>query len=315
MVLGVLVCLLGTPSPGGADPKWSRRSLERYRHARAGLWHGAGTLHNTLNGALLADVELTESVEVRAVAEDDGGSYRSERVLVYRHSNGTLLTSVGRRSVPPVRYSHVVTLGLAGEPNGRRGLRSLFLRAVTPSGNEVATAWAGGAGPTRRVLSSVFELSVRPVAAKRRRRWGDGRSVKQQGRLTDPAKDGGSIPSTPPSRDRPTVATPPVYEPAAVMGATREEYVLIAPALRLRPPRMVYRRTGRCPSWCGAGVCTLEVQLQKQRPRGAVVRAFGRAFDAMAGKPGPWWQRQPSRTESLRLLAGGEPAKEAGSSE
>jgi hypothetical protein len=39
---------------------------------------------------------------------------------------------------------------------------------------------------------------------------------------------------------------------------TREEY-------RLRGRAYSYKRTGRCPTWYGAGVCTLELDVRAER--------------------------------------------------
>ena len=55
----------------------------------------------------------------------------------------------------------------------------------------------------------------------------------------------------------------PASQPVAVAGATREEYALTLPALRWGPPTLLYRRTGRCPSWCGSAICTLELEMRK----------------------------------------------------
>ena len=273
-----------------AEPRWTPRSIERYRRARSGVWHGSGTLHNTLSGALIARVELTESVEPQKQAaplDAEPGSasesYRSDRLLVYRQSNGTLLSRYGRRLVPQVRYSHAVTLSLSDEPSGKRSLRSLFLRASVPGGDDVASSWVSGAGPTRHGLSNAFELLTRPIAAKRSR----GTTALPKLKSSPPSSTGLGSAAT----------TPRVYQPAAVLGAARDEYLLVTPPLR--PPWLVYRRTGRCPSWCGAGVCTLEVRLQKRRRMGSIIGALER----LVGKV------EPSAVECLGLLARAQPSE------
>ena len=60
---------------------------------------------------------------------------------------------------------------------------------------------------------------------------------------------------------------PPRRPPAKPSAAgTREEYTLLAPLLPGVRPTLVYTRTGRAPSWCNAGVCTLEVRSRRTRP-------------------------------------------------
>lgn len=98
--------------------------------------------------------------------------YRSERLLVYRDEEGSLLTRYNRRAVPPVRYSHDVALSIA-KPDEALPLPAekpvLSLVAFTTSGKEVARAYDYGPGPSRRGLSPAFELSLRPTGREKER--------------------------------------------------------------------------------------------------------------------------------------------------
>lgn len=258
-MLLIIASFVSTAPLWSPRPGWTQATLDRYQRARAGVWHGKGSLYNTLSGAHLADVELVELVrpaespaEEDEVAQKAAGpgaadavtSLTSERLLLYRDSNGTLLTSVGRERVWPLRYSHRVVL------SAHEG--SLLLRARARGGRQIASAWASETSPVRRPFSTVFTLSVRPLRGR--------------------GKDGASPPPAPPTRKwatgahrRGTDGAPPVAAP--VLGPTREEYRVVAPALPLRAATLRYRRVGRCPSWCGAGVCTLEVDMTRQRER------------------------------------------------
>ena len=87
-----------------------------------------------------------EGVELaRPLNQAKGSAYSSSKVLLYRHDNGTLLTSfsLGKgargRKVRPLRYEHHVRMALE---EGR-----LRLVASEPSGREVASVLADGLGP------------------------------------------------------------------------------------------------------------------------------------------------------------------------
>ena len=90
---------------------WTQRDLGRYHRARCGgdretCWHGKGTLQNTMSGHHIADVESVELT--RSLKGKRKTAYSTERLVLYRHPNGTLLTSFGKRPVPPLRYKHHV---------------------------------------------------------------------------------------------------------------------------------------------------------------------------------------------------------------
>lgn len=137
----------------------------------------------------------------------------------------------GTRPAKPLRYSHNVSVQLADDGN-------LLLRAREHD-RIVASGWGVGRGPTRnRWRQRAYELSVRPVA-----------------------KDAATDSPAPKDEDPPGW---PRVAGGSNLGTTREEY-------KLRGCRLSYKRTGRCPTWYGAGVCTLEVEARAERT--------------------PWWRR------------------------
>ncbi|KAL1510785.1 hypothetical protein AB1Y20_007071 [Prymnesium parvum] len=257
--------LLALSAPLGSPGLWSPAAIDRYRRVRSGVWLGSGTLQNTLNGALLAHVEVIEIVSPlpadAPIEHEPSSSYRTERLLVYRHANGTLLTRYNRRAVPPVRYSHDVVLSLGDD--GARETPALLLRAYTPAGREVARAWDTAGGPRRRGLSRSFELALRPHRPSHSvSRYAREQKAKARERSPPPP-----LPRAPRARraffgSQPP-AEPSVQQPAAAAGATREEYALVEAPLRWEPPLLFYSRTGRGASWCGSTLCTLEVRLRK----------------------------------------------------
>ena len=206
---------------------WTPRSLASYAKARSGTWRGRGRLTNTLTGARIAEVDYLEETTAAAgsAATDADAAFGSRRVLVYRTADGEQLAQ-------PLDYAHNVTVRLSDG--------NLLLRAGAPDGSSVvASGWGVGRGPLRVGLRRVYELSVRPVA-----------------------KDAASDTPAP-------VAEAPAGWPRTAqrnaLGTTREEYRLLG-ALRPGGRRtLVYKRTGRCPTWYGAGVCTLEVEAAVER--------------------------------------------------
>ena len=136
---------------------WTQRALGRYHRARCGgdretCWHGKGTLQNTMSGHHIADVESVELT--RSLKGKRKTAYSTERLVLYRHPNGTLLTSFGKRPVPPLRYKHHV--GMTVEEGKVR------LAASEPDGREVASATADGTAPRRYgLLGRAYELYVR----------------------------------------------------------------------------------------------------------------------------------------------------------
>uniref|UniRef100_A0A7S2IDU2 Uncharacterized protein n=1 Tax=Haptolina brevifila TaxID=156173 RepID=A0A7S2IDU2_9EUKA len=160
-------------------------------------------------------------------------SFFSERVLVYRDEDGQCLTRFRGRQVRPLRYAHNVSLVIADG--------GLLLQAQGPGGAAVASGWGGGRGQHRIGMRRAFELSVRPMARD-------------------------AAPANPP---KPAVAGAARAAVRGAGGTTREEYRLIEPLLPGRPCSLQYRRTGRCPSWYGAGVCTLEIRAQAEPAQSA----------------------------------------------
>jgi hypothetical protein len=174
-------------------------------------------LRNTVSGERIIDVE---GVELARPLKAKGTGYSSSRLLLYRHENGTLLTSFSKRKVQPLMYKHHIRLMLE---EGR-----LRLVASEPSGREVASVLDDGAGPRHAgLLGHAFDLFLRVPASQ-------PKSASQ-------------------SRVRKKV--PPIN--------CREEYQLIEQGpLGLRAT-LVYRRTGRCPTWYGPGTCTLELHSRR----------------------------------------------------
>ena len=253
-----LVMLAAIPVAGGS---WTPRALAQYARLRAGraqgepvVWRGRGTLSNTVTGAHIAEVESLERVErTDAIAPSVG--FSSERVLVYRDANGTRLTRFGRRLVPTLRYRHNVLLGLV---DGQ-----LLLSAVAPDGRKVASGWDSGSGPYRAgpLRGSAFGIALRPLP-----------------------RDGAAKAAAPPPPPRRAVrgtrrshgghGAPRVADAPAGSGAARESYTLRAPRAPGCRCSLSYTRTGRCPSWYGAGLCTLELECDGCRE----------------ARP-PWWRR------------------------
>lgn len=136
----------------------------------------------------------------------------------------------GSRPCPPLRYAHNVSLQLEDG--------NLLLRAQQPgvagSSASVASGWGIGRGPRRLGLRRAYEISVRPV--------------KQDAAAAVP----------PPAAEAPSGW--PRTAARGTLGTTREEYWLCGRSLG-------YKRTGRCPTWYGGGVCTLEVVARAERPR------------------------------------------------
>lgn len=215
------------PSMAAGATSWA--SL--YAHARAGRksreWYGRGSLINTVTGQHIADVSLLERCS-RALQSSDKAGFVSERVLVYCAADGARLSEYKGRKVPVLRYVHNVSL--QSHDGG------LMLRAIGGDGQPIASAHGVGRGPIRIGLRTGFELSVRP--AKR-----DAAAVKPpQPRPMLPGTARAAVPST--------------------GGPTREEYKLIEPVCPGGSCTLHYRRTGRCPSWYGGGLCTLEVNAR-----------------------------------------------------
>ena len=199
----------------------------RYAQARAGYrrgreWRGRGTLINTVTGNHIADVEFGERCTQSSTSST--AAFSSERVLLYRAADGRQLATFSGRPVPVLRYAHNVSVELA---NG-----GLQLRAVDGAGRVVASAH-GLHRTVRAGLRRGLELSVRP----------------------SPRDTAIAAPSPPavPGTARAAVQRP---------GATREEYRLLQPACPGGSCTLRYRRTGRCPSWYGAGLCTLHVEAR-----------------------------------------------------
>ena len=215
------------PSMAAGATSWA--SL--YARARAGRksreWYGRGSLINTVTGQHIADVSLLERCS-RALQSSDKAGFVSERVLVYCATDGAPLSEYKGRKVPVLRYVHNVSL--QSHDGG------LMLRAIGGDGQPVASAHGVGRGPIRVGFRTGFELSVRP--AKR-----DAYAVKPpQPRPMLPGTARAAVPST--------------------GGPTREEYKLIEPVCPGGSCTLTYRRTGRCPSWYGGGLCTLEVNAR-----------------------------------------------------
>jgi hypothetical protein len=203
-------------------PAATRRAGRKSRE-----WYGRGSLINTVTGQHIADVSLLERCS-RALQSSDKAGFVSERVLVYCAADGARLSEYKGRKVPVLRYVHNVSL--QSHDGG------LMLRAIGGDGQPIASAHGVGRGPIRIGLRTGFELSVRP--AKR-----DAAAVKPpQPRPMLPGTARAAVPST--------------------GGPTREEYKLIEPVCPGGSCTLHYRRTGRCPSWYGGGLCTLEVNAR-----------------------------------------------------
>ena len=206
---------------------WTQRSLARFQRARCNgdrdtCWHGRGTLRNTVSGERIIDVE---GVELARPLKAKGTGYSSSRVLLYRHENGTLLTSFSKRKVQPLRYEHHVRMALE---EGR-----LRLVASEPSGREVASVLADGLGPrSAGLFGHAFDLFLR-VPASQPKLASQPRSARKK--------------------------VPPIN--------CREDYQLTERGPLDLGATLVYRRTGRCPTWYGPGTCTLELHSRRRRQR------------------------------------------------
>ena len=229
----LLLCLVAFAHVDAGS--WTKRSLARFQRARCNgdretYWHGTGTLRNTVSGERIIGVEGVELA--RPLNQAKGPAYSSSKVLLYRHDNGTLLTSfsVGKgargRKVRPLRYEHHVRMALE---EGR-----LRLVASEPSGREVASVLADGLGPRRAgLLGHAYDLFLRVPASQQKPNPDQPRSARKK--------------------------VPPIN--------CREEYQLTERGPFGLGSTLVYRRTGRCPSWYGPGTCTLELHSRRRRQR------------------------------------------------
>ena len=133
----------------------------------------------------------------------------------------------GTRPTQPLRYAHNVSVGLA---NG-----SLLLRASGGRG-VVASGWSVGRGPSRLGLRRAYDVSVRPKA--------------RDAASSEPAPISDQQAGWPRAANRGALST------------TREEYRVLGPRRPGGCRELSYRRTGRCPTWYGPGVCTLGVEAR-----------------------------------------------------
>lgn len=262
------LALVAAPCTADGGP-WTLSSLSSYVRARAGgheggsrIWQGSGVLTNTITGVRIADVGMVERCE-RSSGECAPGTagYASERILVYRDENGTVLARYGKRRVPVLHYKHDVLMELS---NG-----DIALRATDADGRTIAGGWGDGPGPRRtRLLGRTYELFVRP---------------RKGGSATDDH-------AKPPPPSAPGMAR---TASSKALTATREEYRLKEPLCLGGECSLEYRRTGRCPSWYGAGLCTLEVHSRVVAPRrwARPWLAFGRKRGTHDGDEEEWIRR------------------------
>ena len=137
-------------------------------------------------------------------------------------------TADGKRPTKPLHYDHNISASLTDG--------NLLLRANSGE-RVVASGWAMGRGPSRAGLRRAYDLSVRPIAK-------------------DAAADAGPPPSD---------VLPGWPRTAKTnFGVTREEYRLDGARRPGGRRRLFYKRTGRCPTWYGGGVCTLEVEAHAE---------------------------------------------------
>mmetsp|Transcript_52019 Transcript_52019/g.167759 ORF Transcript_52019/g.167759 Transcript_52019/m.167759 type:complete len:285 (-) Transcript_52019:74-928(-) len=240
---------------------WSPAAISDYVRERAGgpragggvFWVGEGTLRRA-SGRRIAALDCVESAEREcsdgeAGPEAPGGAFSVRRLIVYRDpsGNGTLLhvpDGRAQKPVPPLEYTHVVRIGASSaspEP---------AVSAARADGSEVATGRTLRSGLRQRPLSRVFTLDVQAEAPRRGR--GSRSKAEAIGRSGDAA------------------AALLTGSSGAGVPGTIEEYELRVPRWPGSSPllgrELLYRRTGPCPSWCGAGVCTTELRLRRCRP-------------------------------------------------
>lgn len=94
---------------------------------------------------------------------------------------------------------------------------------------------------------------------------------------------------------------------ASVSEVCKEEYRLISPCAGMAP-KLHYRRTGRCPSWCGSGACTLEITSRKRWqfwPHGQGSSQISKSSiaahsDANMPKGRRLWQERLSEVEAMK---------------
>jgi hypothetical protein len=220
-----LITLLLLAAAATADQgPWTARSLGSYVRARAGSRDRGALLwrgHGSLSNTLTgARIAEVEVIERCMQLPTTGGAgFVSERVLVYRNENGTRLAR-------PLHYAHNVSIQL-NEGN-------LLLRAVGADESVAASGWGVGRGPVRAGwLRRAFEISVRPA--------------KADAAVTEP------VPATASPSGWPRTAD------GSRLRTTREEYRLVESRRPGGACTMKYKRTGRCPTWYGQGVCTLEL--------------------------------------------------------
>ena len=222
--------------PAVVAAPWDAASLARFVKMRTqgedATWVGQGTLTNAINGQLIAHVKLLERC---SFDHTNKNRFYSEKVLVYLHDNGTPMKYFGRKSVPVLRFCHQVSLQLQGS-------QLAMLAADKGTNRQVANGVTTGSGPRCNLLGNYYELFIRPAKGGQERRRPMDAHLRYQARGESGAQT-----------------------PRAVSGTTREMYRFSEPRLLGRQCNCVYQRTGRCPSWYGAGLCTLEVHSQATR--------------------------------------------------
>ena len=251
MLTAVLFVSLGS----AVGERWDLSHLARSRAGRdVRDWRGRGVLSNTVSGDHIADVSLLERC---SRGRPDSDSYVSDRVLVYRDANGTQLSAYRGRNVSPLRYVHNVSLQLDGDG-------SLLLSAADCSGRSVASARVLGRGRVQTGLRRGFELFVRPL----------------QG-------DAAVAAPSPPKLSLPGTRRSATARTAESGGSTmtRETYKVLDPPCPGGSCTLYYHRTGRCPSWYGAGLCTLEVEARSE-PQ------WARWWRRLRGRALPEWEQQ-----------------------
>eukprot|EP00967_Tisochrysis_lutea_P100878 scaffold150870_cov30-Tisochrysis_lutea.AAC.1 len=224
----------------GASRPWNYAAISEYVRARAGgrdgrsaYWVGGGTLKRS-SGHRIADIDCLERASRHDVAERAlSNSFKVERILIYRNlsENRTLLELPAgrrrrRRLAPHLEYIHHVGVTL-GESGEPEAV------ALRPDGVLVARARTLHSSVSRSLFSRDFALQLQL------------------------------------NRSKPIGAVSSFVSVAGIGGnglpGTVEEYDLHFPFIPGALAELRYRRTGPCPSWCGGGVCTMDLCLRRHR--------------------------------------------------
>jgi len=219
-----------------AASSWDARTLKRYKSLRAGRASTQPATWygtGTLHSTLSGDVIASvECFEKSQPLAADDGA------CTFKVERLFVYRAVNGSLLTAFKTRPVSPLRFEHQISMTEKAGGIELQAVSADGAQVASGFAAAETERSGFFGRAFRLRVRVAPP-------NGKSQRPQGT--------------------------PGASPAA-KGSTREEYHLVTHWCPWLQPQMVYRRIGRCPSWCGSSVCTLELQSERSprpvfRPR------------------------------------------------